>query len=168
MKKTITLFILLFAFPSLRAQVTTDEFKLKLTQADSIHLVSHENDVDPLTGKSKSPFIKEDSTINTKAIKESITIGKGSALKLYNILISDWGNTIEPASCFTPHHALLIYKNGICSYIDICLGCRTYAVSADLKGLKILTDQDSWKGLYTFLKQRDFHYEMPAEGKGGY
>ena len=62
--------------------------------------------------------------------------------------------------CFEPHHAILIYKKGRFSYIDLCFHCSDLVTSFDLQ----LTNMDfingKWEEMKVFFLKHGLSYEI--------
>jgi hypothetical protein len=139
----------------------------KLTSADSVILVSHLRTaipvVDPVTKKwIGSVKLVDKNKPNYKIIKESLKLNADDIDSVATILITPNKDTIlEDIKCFIPHHGILIFKKGKCSYFDICFGCRHFVTSKDIK-LSDNLSVKTWKELESFFRNRNLNYEMPG------
>lgn len=159
-------FLFLILFITYVSYSQNKSLELILKQADSIQIASHE-DLSILTqipGKSEQIIrpIVINGIPNNEIIKERLTIDQSSRLKLTDFLINTKDNYSFDLSCFEPHHSIFIFKRGICSYIDICFGCRHYTASSELKlnDTFLISDED-WNWLEDFFKNQNIIYKMP-------
>jgi hypothetical protein len=67
--------------------------------------------------------------------------------------------------CFEPHHAVLVYRNGRMSYVDLCFHCRELATSTDFNLDNMDFKDGKWKQLQKFFTDRGLTYEMPDPRK---
>lgn len=179
------LLIILANFHSF-GQISKDSLESKIINADKIEIVSHEDLFVLFKYKSekyKNNYLKyrkdylkyeknccrtivENGKPNKSIIKERIKLDQKAIKELLLVLNNqkDKDSSAQPHSCFEPHHAVLIYKNGNCSYLDICFGCLVYAVSEDIiVGENFMIAEEDWKNLELFFKNRGVKYKMPKE-----
>ena len=138
--------------------------KKKLESADSILLVSHQDTegvkvVDSLGRNVALPALIIRNTPNYKIFTERKIIDSAERNTLVKILEHPSGKKIEIGMCFMPHHAILIFKSGNVSYIEICFGCRRFETSKDLKKLGAF-DSPKWAELEAYFKKLGFKYEL--------
>ena len=88
-------------------------------------------------------------------------LDKSEADSIAAILITENRDSIiQDIQCFEPHHGILIFKKGKCSYFDICFGCRHFITSKDIKISDELSDK-TWNDFESFFRNRNLKYEMP-------
>jgi hypothetical protein len=161
--KTYYIFFLFFLSVSLFAQKVEVSLPMILQQADSLQITSHSSlSVINIDG-TPSPTIFVDGVPNYKIIKEVITLSKTSGKQLGNLFLFHKNLKVaKDTKCFEPHHSILIFKNGNCSYIDICFHCRNYEISTNLSiTTNFLNKDDDWKKLEDFYRSKNIHYKMP-------
>jgi hypothetical protein len=141
----------------------------KFLKSDSIVIVSHEATdgvmiVNDSTGKRvKPPQLLISDKLNDMIVKERKKLDSLNTGKLIKILKEPFEDkTIEEGNCFIPHHAILFYKKGKLSYIDICFGCRGFITSKDLEFIDGF-DKKKWRQMEAFLKSLGITYEMPLD-----
>jgi hypothetical protein len=76
----------------------------------------------------------------------------------------NYDKTIEDIGCFEPHHGILIFKNGNCSFFDICFGCRHFVTSTDVS-LSDEISRNSWTMLESFFRSKGLTYKLPKATK---
>jgi len=136
-----------------------------ISNADSIFIVSHlltyESLVVDENGKTrKQRFLIKNGFLNKSIIKEYVKLSKPEVDTLLAILnIPETASELNAIKCFSPHHGIVIFKNKMVSYIDICFDCLHIAVSNDIDdGFYFSTG--TWKKLRTFFKSKKIHYQM--------
>lgn len=143
----------------------------KLTSADSVILVSHLTTNIPIVDSTTKKWIGSVKLVdknkpNYKIIRESVRLNRNDIDSVATILITANKDTIiEDIQCFIPHHGMLIFKKGKCSYFDICFDCRHFITSKDFE----LSDELSaktWNDLESFFRNRNLNYEMPGSEPG--
>ena len=171
--KNLYLISLLFflAVLNVRGQQRNDELDLlryRLQSADSVILVSHEatagiSIVDTVTNsRLPLPQLLLNGKLNHKIVREKRALNSPSVEQLSNIVTRPFEDTlVSSANCFVPQHAILIYKKGKASYIDLCFSCQRF-VTKDLESLGYF-DQRKWKELYAFFKQNDMKYKLGSD-----
>ncbi|MGG9963735.1 hypothetical protein [Ferruginibacter sp. SUN106] len=98
--------------------------------------------------------------MNYKIVKEHYQLDKKEIDSIAAIIITPNNDSIiRDISCFMPHHGILIFKNGKCSYFDICFGCRHFITSKDIK-LSDELDDKTWNALESFFRNRKLNYEL--------
>jgi hypothetical protein len=149
-------------------QNAKDSLKSKIINSDRIEIVSHDDlyIVKGKPGKDKSYWTKivNNGKPNKSIIKERIKLDKTSKNELLSILINEHTDTfpLESAYSFFPNHSILIYKDSKCSFVEICFGCRNYAISEDvIIDKNILTTEKDWKTLEHFFRINNIKYKMP-------
>jgi len=165
MKKLVYL-TLIFPF-FLAAQIKKDSLNYKIINADSIEITSHE-DLYASILKDNKPYdyyreILINGKPNREIIKESKILNELSKQKLLSLI-----NTKTPKesvfhrpSCFNPHHSIFIYKNGKCSFLDICFGCMGFSSSGEfIFSDFILSTYKDWEDLKNFFKEHKMFYKI--------
>lgn len=148
------------------AQKTTNHwFSQKLKSSDSILMVSHHRtkghmEIDSmgnqvpiqeliLNNKPNYSIVLERKLIKGKAIDSLVSIvTRPSAKKQYAL-----------ASCFSPHHAIFIFKGDKISYLNLCFDCVRAERSEDLFKLPIF-DLKRWSELKFFFIKQGFKYQL--------
>ena len=162
----ITIFFI-FSIVNLFGQKPQTKVFQKFTTADSVILVSHLTTNIPIVDSMTKKWIGSVKLVdknkpNYKIIRESISLKRNETDSILTILLTENKDTIiEDIQCFIPHHGILIFKKGKCSYFDICFGCRHFITSKDIK----LSDELSiktWNDLERFFRNRNLNYEMPG------
>jgi hypothetical protein len=101
--------------------------------------------------------------LNDPIVMERYRLGAKETDSLARILITrNNDREIENIRCFVPHHSILIYKKGQCSFFEICFGCRHFVTSKDIS-LSDELSKKTWKMLEQFFRVRGLRYELPAE-----
>ncbi len=137
----------------------------KFISADSVILVSHLTTNVPIYDEKTHQRIGiyrlvEKNKVNYQIIKERYNLDKNETDSIANILITpNNDSTIEDIRCFMPHHGILIFKKGKCSYFDICFGCRHFITSNDIKLYDEL-DNKTWNVLERYFRNRGLNYEL--------
>ena len=159
-------FVLIFLSISLFAQKNGDTLAMRFQKADSLQIISHENltIIDTSLG-AINRLIVINNIPNEKIIKERITLSETSKKNLIDLFQYHKNiNGQKDIKCFEPHHSVLIFKNGKCSYIDICFQCENYSISKDLTVTRnFLNTAEDWKKLEDFFRNKNIHYEMPRK-----
>lgn len=133
--------------------------ELQLRHADTILLVSHEQTYGPIFNKknkssTEAKRIVEDGIINKKAIHKTRLIEGQEKEKLISILTAEVkGPPIALASCFDPHHALILISKKSISYIEFCFSCG--GVSTDK--LEISSgdfDMEKWDRVFNYIDNK--------------
>ena len=167
MKIWILILFFLFTSNSLICQ-TNKRFQI-FSKSDSVIIVSHEATdgvliVEDSTGKRiKPPQLLISGKLNESIVKERRKLDSTHISKLTRILARPVADkTIEEGKCFIPHHAILIYKSGKISYLDICFGCRGFVTSKDLEFIDAF-DKKKWQQTESFFRSLGITYEMPVD-----
>jgi hypothetical protein len=135
----------------------------KMLSADSVVVVSHFTTyvpiVDDVTLEKKDQYeLVTNGMPNYQIIKESKRLRNDEEETLAGILSTKNNDrTIEDISCFMPHHGILIFKSGQCSFFDICFGCNHFVTSKDIT-LSDELSRKSWKVLQSFFRKKNFKY----------
>jgi hypothetical protein len=141
-------------------------FEQKLSGVDSVILISH------LTNQATSddsgkyipaiPLVKNNK-LNTKLIKEQYRLNEIEIDSLLKIFTKGNNGILDtPYVCFSPHQAVLIYKNSTCSYVDICFFCKGMVTSDDIN-LPESMSESSWDRLKHFFYSRGLTYSLVKE-----
>ena len=64
----------------------------------------------------------------------------------------------EDRGYFRPNHAILIFKDQIVSFIDLCFEYQNFICSNDLDVKNNIIDIDKWVKLEFFFKNRKLQY----------
>lgn len=140
-------------------QVPKNKLYQKITQADSVILLSHLTTYE-LIG---SPRLVVQNKLNQKIIKERYRLNASEMDTIARILITpNTDREIKNNRCFMPHHGIVIYKMGKCAFLDICFTCQHFVTSKDILLSDELSEQ-TWKMLEQFFRVRGLRYELPGE-----
>ena len=163
----LSLIALFFIFPfsSGFGQSSNNKVYQKFIAADSVILVSHLTTFIPIVDDSTherigSYRLVEKNKVNYKIVKERYQLDKKEIDSVAQIIITPNNDSIiQDIKCFMPHHGILIFKKGKCSYFDICFGCRHFITSKDIK-LSDELDDKTWNTLESFFRNRKLNYEL--------
>jgi len=148
----------------------SNNLAVKLNQADSVFLISHEMTwpstnviIDSLGNELKLPHLIIRGKLNRAVVVEKKILSPAEVSALSDILTPIYEPTIRVvmSRCYDPHHSIIIIKKNKTSFIDLCFHCAAFEESKDIKGLEIR--EDKWEKLYNFFKDRGFKYEMFLE-----
>lgn len=146
-------------------QKTSDKhlkLNVQLLTADSVFIISH----DDTNGWFDNPdgsitplqSLILDGKINRNIVHEIKVVSSGPLKELSKILTST-ATDVNASSCFSPHHSVVMYKNGDCAYIAFCFQCqRVRAHGVDFA----ISDMDDlkWKRLRDFLKNNGLSFKL--------
>lgn len=125
-----------------------DSTKLKILQADTILLISHK-----LLDKYKkyedvyNPQIVENGRPNKRIIRQQKVLNDTSRKYLANLLGRLPNAVCKTAPCFNPHHAILLFRRGAISVVNLCFECHTLETSPGIH-LKVQDfDEQKWADL---------------------
>lgn len=135
-----------------------------LAQADSVVIVSHLTTyvrISSESGKTRSErYIVTRGIPEYSIIKEKYRLVRQETDSLFKLLTApNLDSEYNEIMCFLPHHAVLIFKKGKCSFLDICFGCQKIIGSSDIL-FKYHISQQGWKDLKVFFAQRKLNYEL--------
>ncbi len=95
-------------------------------------------------------------------MREKLILNNKAKDTLFKIFTTSNKDSINDVlNCYVPHHSVIFYKKGKCSYIDICLDYQKYNFSKDIKTDKNDLSYRTWKDLEAFFRVKNFIYEMP-------
>jgi hypothetical protein len=136
-----------------------NKLKMQLQDSDSILLLGHEKTYGPIINKKDDSYkeakkIVENGVINNKVIKETLLIKDQDKENLINILTQEVkGEQIVLATCFDPHHALIVISKGQIGYIEFCFTCG--GVSADKVDISSGDfDKEKWDKIYKYIDSK--------------
>jgi hypothetical protein len=166
MKRSIILFALLIKSQIGVCQDHNNALLNKFIFADSVVLVSHMslNGIDRTivlsSAENESYLVKRDS-INASLIKQRHSLKNISDVKFlwFTLTRENHDSIIEEISCFDPHHTVLIFKERMISFIDICFECRHFVTSKDIT----LSDQlskETWEILERFFRKKGMTFQL--------
>lgn len=162
---TIIAFLGVFSF-QVSGQNKINRVYEKFIAADSVLLVSHLTTYGPVvneTNGSHSYRLVEKNKVNYKIIKEQYLLDAKEVDSIAKTIITpNRDSIIEKIKCFMPHHGILMFKKGKCSYFDICFGCRRFVTSKDIK-LSDELDDETWNALKSFFVNRNLTYELTEQ-----
>lgn len=151
-----------FGIYVLNAQTKAHSFKKALRECDSIQLVSHQDlhengtfaELEQGISGHWHLLVSTKGLVNDTIIIERVNLSKGGIDSLLSIVIKKYKEEapMNRASCFNPHEAILLYKDGICSFVDICFGCLQFSTSGDMNTEKsFLSTYQNWMDLQTLF-----------------
>ena len=159
-------FVFLAFFDSI-GQQRLNILESALNDAGSVIIVSHESTTgislpDEQTGKRMPiPKLFKNGKLNYEIIHEKRNLSQPLIQKLAVVISRPFQDTvIEKGMCFEPHHAVIYYRNGKASYIDMCFGCRGIEVSKNLKITANDFDNQKWDDLVSFFRMQNMTYEL--------
>lgn len=160
---TIIFFILSLSF-SINGQNKKNNFEYIFSNSDSVFITSH-GDLQFSKGPGKGWDYKKitiNGKYNKEIVREIFKLDRISKDSLSAILTTPNNDSIiEDIQCFEPQHSILIYRNGKCSYFDICFGCRHFITSKDIKFEDDDLSDETWNSLELFFRNRNINFEMP-------
>lgn len=138
--------------------------KDRILTCDSVIIMSHEELLTD-AGPGKLDFYRElviKSLPNKEILKQQMKLSIDSRNALSKIFAKmEFDSLFSPNSCFIPHHSVLFYKNGLCSYLDICFGCKVFTATKDIKYEKnILRSDAAFEELKLFFKDKGINYKI--------
>ena len=131
-----------------------DRLKEILSTADSVSIVSHK--LLEKYNKYKDiyfPLLLEEEKPNAKIIQEKTVSATANQRELIKILSKEPTGAAKYAACFTPYHAIFIFKNNVTSYINICFTCQRIETSRNINLREGDFDDDKWELLKKFFKE---------------
>jgi hypothetical protein len=144
MKSKLILMIMLTCF-KLSADAKTDSLTTKILKADKVEILSHEDSY---------LFIDSNGKLNESIVTERLELSKIGVDRLLNIINKRYPQEMPAsrASCFDPHQAIALFKNGLYSIIDICFGCQQFSPTTDiLLSENFLSTDTNWMDLKNFF-----------------
>ncbi|MFT3911496.1 MAG: hypothetical protein QM737_18880 [Ferruginibacter sp.] len=150
----------------LKIDTSFSSLKSRFNFADSILLVGHLGIQYNKPGHNNPPpprpLILLEGKLNSAIIKKQVKISKPEVDTLMNILFRSVAGEQKMTNCdFDPHHAILFFKNGVISYIDLCFMCQQFDNSDDLGAIPVFDDV-KWiqlENLYKKLGVRYYQYK---------
>lgn len=175
-KKFAVMLLLLTGCFTLQGQIVTDSIAAKILMADKVELLSHRDlyvratyaDYSRGLSDYRHKIVLDNHQVNDSIVTESVLLSKAATDTLLQLLSDNRPEQIpmDRASCFEPHQAIVLYNKGLCSYIDICFGCRTYAASKDiLFSQTFLSTIESWTALKAFFIRQGLGYKIEGKEK---
>lgn len=167
---SLVLFLIINVVNSLLAQPEYAKIRDAFYNADSVIIVSHVTTYQPNTTSSGAKKLKplvlvSNNKVNYKIIKEQYLLDKIETDSIAKILTEkNTDSIIKNISCFIPHHGILIFTKGKCSFFDICFGCRHFVSSKNLNLSDDLSDR-TWERLELFFRHRGLNYKMSIPEK---
>jgi hypothetical protein len=140
------------------------ELESKMLMADSVLIVSHDGINGFFEDESGNAISNSSLLINGQLnysiIHEKLQLQKKLVLKLSKIIIKPRRSFFESATCFKPHHSIVIVKNGNYSSIEFCFECHRVRATTDILFSDEDMDNKKWDDLKLFFKQNSFKYEL--------
>jgi hypothetical protein len=167
------LFNIVGVFCSAQISVKQDLLLQQILQADSVVVISHIltseyalTELPDWNPKDKSmnekkwkqqhppvPALFINGHLNRKPVKEFKTLDSTARQALSKLLLMKPGNdSSKQFQCDMPHHAIVIYKNNVQSYIDLCFTCRKIHKSADITLDESYFDTVKWTAVKSFFQ----------------
>jgi hypothetical protein len=165
---SIIFFFILTAPLTAFTQHGNDWLLVKLKNADTVLLVSHEVTagillVDSAGNRIPLPKLLVGGRPNYSIVKEQQVLSGAQLDTFIKIFARPFqSRTIEMAKCYMPHHAVFLIKNGNTSYVDICFGCHRFETSKDMQRLYAF-DNRKWIELEEFFMKLGFRYQLADE-----
>jgi hypothetical protein len=155
---------------SAAAQQQPNILAQQIEQSDSIILISHLTtlnslQVDSLGKRIPAHKLLVKGKLNNPIVKERVKLSHSQKVDLSSFLPKKrTDNRLELTKCIIfPHHAILFYKKGKISFIDICFMCSRVYASNDLKIEDGEFEDHWWRSLYSYFQKLGFTYEMGTE-----
>ena len=98
--------------------------------------------------------------VNPVIIKQRKAISKSEMTDLSEIFTLEKAVEINQSKCDMPHHSILIFKNNVQSYIDICFYCKRIHTSKDIDLYGTDFTDNKWETLKLFFKKKGLTYEL--------
>ena len=133
-----------------------EKLKLKLADSDSIILVSY----DDVNNSNEISPILDNGKLNLSSVHEKKVIDHKSLNKLLDILSAPFKQAEDAASCFMPHHAIILVRRNVYSSVEICFQCRQIRTSPDVELTNYDLDRNKWRQLKLYFKKAGFKYEL--------
>lgn len=176
-KKLVALMTLLWCCFPLAGQIKRDSLKAKISTADKVELLSHQDlyvqatkaDYSRGINDYRHKIVSENHQVNDSIVTERKLLTKAATDTLLQLLSDNHPEKMpmDRASCFEPHQAIVLYNKGLCSYIDICFGCRTYSSSKDILFAEtFLSTNQAWTALKAFFINHGLTYKIEGKEKG--
>lgn len=163
-KKLLIPILLLYSISNqLFSQTTRENLYMKMRHADSILIVSHL--LQPIIDEKTEEVIGiEELVINNKPnisiIKQSYRLNEKDIDTIAILFTTHFSETeFAEKKCFEPHHGVLIFSNGTCSWVEICFSCRHFISSADIQ-LSDMLNYKTWDEMAVFFKRRKCSYKI--------
>lgn len=165
----ILLNLLIFCLAILAGYCQPDlSLRGKFLSADSVLLVAHESTIDGLTIDDRSssdtqindlrPRLIVAGNLNHSIIRQTKYLNIADRKYVLTALDPPKGAySYTPSPCFDPHHAIVIFKEGHCSYIDFCFTCSNFSYSSDLNADMFAF---SWKNVGAVFRKFGLTYML--------
>ena len=136
------------------------KIETKLTQADSVLIVSHEATRGESFLDKKIPTLLENKKLNYKLVHEKSKLSKEDIDSLIQIFrsLSDTIAPREDRGCFNLHHAIVIFENQTVSFIDLSFECENFLSSSDLDVKNNIISFETWTKLKTLFLTKKVQY----------
>ena len=166
---------LLFLTTNGQSSENIKQVQQKILSADSVVLISHVltkefapkivHDWDktkkrPIKKEVTHPTYLKNEKINPAIIKQRKVASKKETIELSQIFKYENTEEINQIKCNWPHHSILIYKNGMFSYIDLCFDCRHINTSKDIDLTEGDFTENTWGKLSVFFKKHGLNYKL--------
>ena len=143
----------------------THWFSQKLKSADSVLMISHYKTKGNMMVDTNGQIIPfQELILNNKpnyaVVLERKLITAKAIDSLVRILTRPAPRRIYALSgCFSPHHAIFIFKGNQTSYLNLCFDCKREESSKDLFKLPVF-DPKRWEDLRAFYIKQGFKYQL--------
>ncbi|HNO71642.1 MAG TPA: hypothetical protein PKO16_07725 [Bacteroidia bacterium] len=163
MKQFIILFILLFLC-NIQIFSQKSTAKEQFIESDSVILVSHEDTGGENWSPSDGEFPKlltVEGNLNTKLIRERHRLQNQQIVSLASLITAKSNNTslVEEKGCYKPHHSILVYKNGLIQFIELCFECQNFKTSKEFSSI-VYFDNYQWGELKKFFNSNGLTYRL--------
>ena len=152
MKIFTTIFFFLFLTGlKLFGQSDYSQLKQKFLTADSIIAISYGSNADSIQGLE---FLLKNEYLSLYSLRAKQQLDHTQISQLINILTS--GDRIlgrkATTKYFKPRNAILIYKDSVLSYIDICFTCQRIETTDDIHFDDFDIKPDKWTKIKQYFK----------------
>jgi hypothetical protein len=147
------LIVMLICF-SVPAEAQIDSLANKISEADKVEILSH---------KDSYWIVDSNGRLNESIIVERLELTKIEIEQLLEIINKSYPEEMPAsrASCFDPHQAIALFKNGRYSAVDICFHCQQFSPTADiLLSDAFLSTWTNWEDLKNFFIRHGIKQKM--------
>lgn len=143
----------------------THWFSQKLKSADSVLMISHHKTKGHMAVDSNGNLIPfQELILNNKpnyavVLERKLITGKAIDSLVRILTRRAARDNYALAGCFSPHHAIFIFKGNETSYLNLCFDCKRGEASKDLFKLPIF-DPKRWEELKAFYVKQGFKYQL--------
>jgi hypothetical protein len=98
--------------------------------------------------------------INPAIIKQRKAISKSEMNELSEIFRLEKAIEINQTKCDIPHHSIIIFKNNVQSFIDICFYCKRIHTSKGINIKEAEFTDNKWEQLKFFFNKHGLTYQL--------